>query len=88
MDGQFLSDEGRNHRPVDLLHDLGRGTSFVSHFTNLPYHLLDPSWRTHIIGGFFEGRCLRHKTAPFCEKRNEIAVDFIDFWMLGPRLQN
>ncbi|AHZ77073.1 hypothetical protein DW66_2561 [Pseudomonas putida] len=50
--------------------------------------MLDPSWRTHIIGGFFEDRCLRHKTAPFCEKRNEIAVDFIDIWMLGPRLQN
>ena len=69
MGGQFFSDEGRNHCPVDLLHDLSRGTSFVSHFSNLPYHFLNPSRRTHIIGGFLEGSCLRHKPAPFGDKR-------------------
>lgn len=78
MGGQLFSDEGGNHRTIDLLHDLSRGASFVSHFTNLPYHLLDPSRRTHIIGGFLESRCLRHESAPFGEKRNKVAVNFID----------
>jgi len=78
MGGQFFSDEGRNHCPIDLFHDLSRCTRFVSHFTNLPYHLLNPSRRTHIIGSFLEGSCLRYKPAPFGEKRNEVAVDFID----------
>lgn len=54
MGGQFFSDEGRNLCPVDLLHDLSRGTSFVSHYTNLPYHLLNPSRRTHIIASFLK----------------------------------
>lgn len=78
MGGEFFSDEGRNHCTVDMLHDLSRGTSFVSHFSNLPYHLLDSSRRTHIIGSFLESSRLCHKPTPFGEKRNEVAVDFID----------
>lgn len=78
MGVQFLGDEGRNHRPIDLLHHLSRGTGFVSHLTNLLDHLLDPGRRTHIIGGFLEARCLRYKPSTFGEKRNEAAVDFID----------
>ena len=78
MSGQFFCDEGRDHRSVYLFHNFSRGTGFVSHLTNLPYHLLDPSRRAHIISGFLEGGCLRHKPAPLGEKRNEVAVDFID----------
>lgn len=78
MSAQFFSDECRNHRPVHLLHDLSRGTAFVSHFTNLPYYLLNPCRRTYIIGGFLEGRRLRDEPSPFGEKRNEAAVYVID----------
>jgi len=78
MRGQRFGDKGLNHRTIDLLHDLSRSTSFGSHFTNLPYHLLDPSRRTNIICVFLEGRCLRHESAPFGEKRNKVAVNFID----------
>lgn len=52
MSGQFFCDEGRDHRSVYLFHNFSRGTGFVSHLTNLPYHLLDPSRRTQVIGGF------------------------------------
>lgn len=71
--GQFFSDESRNHCLVDLLHDLSRGTSFVSQFTNLPYHLLNPSRRTHIIGSFLKAAFGRLK--PVATGRNRpIAV--------------